>query len=69
MGHLCRKKLGGLLPGVCFGLLWNERIRWVYNGVEQLDQAIKLYLMSSFFGLGFRVYVEDHSMSMIEFVD
>ena len=45
MGQLyrkSRKRLGGLLPGVCFGLYV----------IELSDQAIKLYVIFSFSGLG-----------------
>ena len=49
-------------------LCWREsNNRRAFNDVERSDQAIKSIFMFTFVNWG-RVYIEDHSLSLIDFV-
>ena len=48
--------------------LWKERNKMTSNDVEQSEQAIKSNFIHTFVNWA-RVYTEDHTMSMVDFVD
>ena len=48
--------------------LWKERNERVFNDTKQSDQTLKLYFLYTFVNWG-RVYLEDHSLSLIDFIE
>ena len=48
--------------------LWKERKGRAFNGVEQVDQTIKFSFLYNFVNWA-RVYIEDHTLSMLDFVN
>ena len=48
--------------------LWKERNERVFNDMEQFNQALKLSFLYTFVNWG-RVYLEDHYLSMIDFIE
>ena len=48
--------------------LWKERNGRAFNGVEQVDQTIKFSFLYNFVNWA-RVYIEDHTLSMLDFVN
>ena len=48
--------------------LWKERNKRTFNDVEQSDQAIKSTFLYTF-GNYDRVYINDHTMLILDFVD
>ena len=48
--------------------LWKERNERVFNDIKRSNQAIKSFFMYTFVNL-VRVYIEDHTLSMIDFID
>ena len=48
--------------------LWKERNEKVFNNTKRSDQALKLSFLYTFVNWGI-VYLEDHSLSMIDFIE
>ena len=48
--------------------LWKERNERVFNDTERSDQALKPFFLYTFVNGG-RVYLEDHSLSLIDFIE
>ena len=48
--------------------LWRERNERVFNDNERTDQALKLSFLYTFVNWG-RVYLEDHSLSLFDFIE
>ena len=48
-------------------ILCKERNEKVFNDIERSNQALKLSFLYTFVNWG-RVYLEDHSLSMIDFI-
>ena len=55
-------------PLCLFWTVWQERNRRVFEALELPEHAIKLSFISTFLKW-VRSYVEDYSMTMIDFVD
>ena len=48
--------------------LWKERNGRAFNNIERFDQSIKSLFMYTFVNWG-RVYIENHTISIIDFID
>ena len=48
--------------------LWKERNERLFNDTERSDQALKLSFLYTSLNWG-RVYLEDHSLSLIDFIE
>ena len=48
--------------------LWKEKNERAFNDVERSDQAIKFSFLYNFVNWA-RAYIEDHTLSMIDFID
>ena len=64
-----RKKKAWRVASICLmWTLWKERKERVFNDMERFDQALKLSFLYTFVNWG-RVYLEDHYLSMIDFIE
>ena len=64
-----RKKKAWRVASLCLmWTLWKERKERVFNDMERFDQALKLSFLYTFVNWG-RVYLEDHYLSMIDFIE
>ena len=64
-----RKKKAWRVVSLCLmWTLWKERKERVFNDMERFDQALKLSFLYTFVNWG-RVYLEDHYLSMIDFIE
>ena len=63
-----RKNAWRAAPLCLMWTLWKERNERVFNNVERSDQLIKSLFMYTFVNW-VRVYIEDHTTSMIDFID
>ena len=62
------RKLGELPPSACCGPFGKKRNRRAFNDVERNDQEIKSIFLYTFVKWA-RVYIEEHTFSLIDFVD
>ena len=63
-----RKKARRVIPLCLLWTLWKERNRKAFNDAKQSDQAIKSIFLYTFVNW-VRVYIEDHTSSMLDVVD
>ena len=63
-----KKKAWKVAPLCVFWTLWRERNRRAFNNCECLDQTIKSFFLNLFWEW-VRMYIEDGSLSLLEFVD
>ena len=63
-----RKKAWRIAPLCLLWTIWKKRNKRAFNDVEQSNQAIKSNFMYTFVNQA-RVYMEDHTLSLLDFVD
>ena len=63
-----RKNVWRAAPLYLMWILWKERNRRAFNNVERFGQSIKSLFMYTFVNW-VRVYIENHTVSMIDFID
>ena len=63
-----RAKAWRAAPLCLMWTLWKERNERAFNDVEWADQTIKCSFLYNFANWA-RVYIEDHTLSLIDFVD
>ena len=63
-----RAKAWRAAPLCLLWTLWKERNGRAFNNVERADQAIKYSFLYTFVNWA-RVYIEDHTVSLIDFID
>ena len=63
-----REKAWMIAPLCLIWVLWKEMNGKAFNDVERSDQAVKSFFLCSFVSW-VRVYIEGHSLSLIDFID
>ena len=63
-----KEKAWRAIPLCLMWTLWKERNKKVFNDTEQSNQALKLSFLYTFVKWG-KVYLEDHSLSIIDFIE
>ena len=63
-----RKNARRVAPLCLMWTLWKERNGRAFNNIERFDQSIKSLFMYTFVNWG-RVYIENHTISIIDFID
>ena len=63
-----REKAWSAAPLCLMWTLWEERNKRVFNDNERSNQAIKHSFLYTFVNWA-RVYLEDHTLSMIDFIE
>ena len=63
-----REKAWRAAPLCLMWIIWKERNRRAFDDIERNDQDIKSIFLYTFVNW-IRVYIEDHTLSLIDFVD
>ena len=63
-----RAKVWRAVPLCLMWTLWKERNGRTFNDAKRVDQAIK-YSFLYYFVNWVRVYIEDHTLSLVDFID
>ena len=63
-----RAKACRAVPLCLMWTLWKERNGRTFNDAKRVDQAIK-YSFLYYFVNWVRVYIEDHTLSLVDFID